>query len=370
MLNYDAILSSAKREHNKNHAGLIGLDITHPELPEFLETKFVTASKVVYVTDSNATEEQLRLFYNYYIKQPKLFMYKRPTLNEGTNLCTEIRMKTNKSTCVLGTFNIAAYETVKEFQEDFEYDFASALLALVKKDYTLKRSKKDNPLYQELVSLDEENYQVGLSITGLFTFLGRVGVSFVDLMNHSEATRHIHDTLWGGYTLAKNNAQTWFPQYKRFFCQAPLVHSHLRFIDCEGLHVTPGIEPLEGYRVGDYKYSRILSQTHGNRMYQHAITTPTVQEISISDWIDFNEWYLDEFIDQSISFSLYDVEGKHFSFDDFVKWYNSSLPSLYYYVPVAYVDDNVVNSKFNEIEIPACDLSKWELLDNDCGCAG
>lgn len=363
----DANLRSAKREHNKNHAGLIGLDITHDEFPEFLKHQFHTASKVVYVTAGNAPTKRLKLFYEYYIKQPKLFMYKRNKPYYGTNLCTEIRMNTNKSTCVLGTFNIAAYINAQDFIDNFVKDFTEALTELVDADLRVKSIHEKNKLYCELVSYARQNHQVGLSITGLATFIGRIGLTYHELVADEE--HWFWKTLEKGYRVASAKQPH---NYVRFFCQAPLVHSHLKFTDgVTGLHVTPGIEPLEGYQIGEQKFSRIVSQTHGNHIYEHPVTTPTIHDVDVdySTWLAFNDAFNRKLIDQAISFSVYDVEGKSFSFENFMQWYNSSLPSLYYYVPTAYVDTSVINAKFNEIEIPACDLTKWELLDNDCGCA-
>lgn len=356
----DAVLASAKRNHNKNHAGLIGLSADHPDIKDFLDAEFKIASKVVYFPENyELSFEAAQFFHNYYVKQPKLFFHKRQD-GRGTNLCTEILMP-NKGTCVLGTFNVAHYQDINELSHNFPYDFASAAMELVKADTQVKA--RNAAKWGDYVSYDEDNLQVGLSITGLATLIGRMGIHYRDFFDHN-----ISGIFDDAYDLAATRVARYYPHYKRLFCQAPLVHSHRKFRDgVTGLAVTPGLEPLEGAQVGEVKICRIVSQDHGTIEMKHPADTWTVEDVSIDEWMYFNKEYKRRYIDQSISFSVYDG-SESFSVGHFIEWFVSPLPSLYYYVPF------VPTARSQNIKFEGCpinvSLGKWQHLADACGCAG
>lgn len=384
----DANARSAKRELNKNHAGLIGLDVSHPEIDAFLDVKLPMLSKVVYITDGvTLTQQMIEKLTNYYKKQPKLFFHKRKYDYKGVNLCTEIKDMESGDTCVLGSVNLCGYKSVTDFENNFHADLANSALKLIEIDKELKqryRSKRD---YYELVSLGSNNNQVGLSCLGLASLMGHFGVDYSNYVGSD-----LEATIKAAYHYAASVVKRTYPEYQRVFTQAPTVHSHLRFFDAiqnqktgENLNVTRTIEPLQGYDYGHEsgnKISVVISQTTGNTQYFYHPNTPTVQETSSEDYFNVAiAWQnmLDSTgLSQGISFSWFDTESdteNSFGVQDFKNWLDSPLPSLYYYVPIAKISDNIINDKFggevSDQNLPAAAFDKtFDEIFSDCECGG
>jgi hypothetical protein len=372
---------SCVREHNKNHAMLIGLDITHDDFFPFLEHRFTMASKVVYLTEGlDVPKDRLKALYDQYLRQPKLFIHKRrpnpydaklPGIT-GTNLCTEIMHMETKDTCILGSWNIAQAIPRLDIPNSTVLGniIADCATALIQIDQQIKAQNYDNPDYHALVSFNSSNNQVGLSMVGLATVLGRLG--------HTYQETELFGVLRRAYTYASEIIKTKFPQYHRVFAQAPTVHSHLRFTDpYTGLAVSPSIEPVIGIRASDKVLSNVTSTTAGNRIIEHAKTTLTVYDVPFYEYADFVE-ILQYIFDntglaQTISFSVYNVEdGKSkFTYAQFLDLVNpeNSTRSLYYYIPVTYFSDELLAAKQADDEILlGCTL---ESMSTDvCDCAG
>jgi hypothetical protein len=377
----DATCSSCVREHNKNHAMLIGLDIMHDEFYAFLDAKFSMASKVVYLTENTVVDlQRLNTLYDYYKKQPKLFIHKRkanpfdrtkPGIT-GTNLCTEILHMETKDTCILGSWNIAEaisglFLPHSDVLGHIIYDCAAQL---IRTDMAIKAKNYDNPEYHKLVSFGSNNNQVGLSMVGLATLLGRLGVSY------NEPTF----TWWLGeaYSYAAEYLTAEYPSYHRVFCQAPTVHSHLRFTDpYSGLAVSPSIEPVIGARVGDKVLSNVTSTTNGNQLVEHAQSTLTVYDVPFADYAKFTQRLQNIFdetkLAQTISFSVYNVEDgtNKFTKRQFMDLVSLDNPirSLYYYIPVTYFGSDLLDAKQSSDEL-LLNCSYDSLNTDQCDCAG
>jgi hypothetical protein len=372
---------SCVREHNKNHAMLIGLDITHDDFFAFLEHRFVMASKVVYITEGlDIPKDRLKALYKQYKKQPKLFIHKRranpynatlPGIT-GTNLCTEILHMETKDTCILGSWNIAQAIPGLEIPNFMVLGgiIANCAIELIKIDQQIKAQNYDNPDYHALVSFNSSNNQVGLSMVGLATLLGRLG--------HTYQETDLFAILRRAYDYASKSIKFSHPQYTRVFAQAPTVHSHLRFLDpYTGLAVSPSIEPVIGIRAADRVLSNVTSTTEGNRLIEHAKTTLTVYDVPFYEYADFVEGLQRVFdrtgLAQTISFSVYNVEdGKSkFTYAQFLDLLNPENPtrSLYYYIPVTYFSEELLEAKQADDEILlGCTL---ESMSTDvCDCAG
>jgi ribonucleotide reductase alpha subunit len=386
---FDAIMYSAVRTHttndgevlNKNHAGLIGLDINHADLKDFLATEFKIASKVVYITAGQAIpEDKLQLCYEYYRKQPKLFFHKRKAnpFDEqkfgltGTNLCTEIKDMQTKDTCILGTINLANYRDFADVQANFAKDLLASASSLIDTDRAIKAAKYDNPKYTSLVSYDSNNMQVGLSVVGLATLLGRLGIPYSQFVGSI-----LSFVLAEAYKWASEQLKKRYPSYVRVFTQAPTVHSHLRFTDgVTGLSVSPSIEPVQGFEIEDTVYCRIVSQTHGNRLFEHPGGTPTMSNTTFADYRNVAEYWqlmLDATgLAQGISFSVYETQDEPFTYGNFTEFFSSPLHSLYYFMPIAPIDNNVLGAKFDKSPIKvACGFDPTQRMNTDqCECAG
>lgn len=372
----DAIARSAKRELNKNHAGLIGIDATHPELDNFLDAKLPMLSKVVYLTNGTTlTKEIIDKLTNYYKKQPKLFFHKRKHDFKGVNLCTEIKDMESRDTCILGSFNLAGYSSKNEFANNFHIDFAESAIALVEIDKELKERYRHKRSYYELVSLSSNNHQVGLSCIGVATLLGHWGLNYSSFIGSD-----LESIIRTGYYYAAQKLRSLYPEYVRVFTQAPTVHSHTRFKDMMSGHgVSRSIEPLQGYDFGHedgLKTSVVISEALGNKQYYYHKNTVTVQETDPREYLRFaSNWQ--QIMDttrlaQTISFSWFDTDSdgeNAFGTNDFEAWHNSPLSSLYYYVPTAKITSDTVNDKFGESAI-ACNFDSLFDATFDCECAG
>lgn len=384
MLAADRAITAQDREHNKNKAGLIGLDASHPDLEEFLAAKFITCSKVVYLTNGTYYPQALlERLYQAFIEQPRLFMHKRMSFTTGTNLCTEIVDMTSHETCMLASFNLGYYTSRKDLKENFANDFYKAALNLVSLDYKIKVRNRNNPLYKELVNQTSDNFQVGLSVVGLATLLANIGVDYTDFPNSSVA-RIIKE----GYEEAAYAVKKYFPQYKRVFCQAPTVHSHRRFYsDATGerLSITPSIEPLEGATFGEYAYANIVSSVKGNDLRRYNKNTANVQNVTNEQWQKVAEWFQSTFNDtklgQGISYSVYsktqDDGTQSFDYAAFTSWLHSNLRSLYYFVPVVDLSQELVEAKQANTPIDVSDELLEEVCNrftdfenSSCDCAG
>jgi Ribonucleotide reductase, barrel domain len=381
---FDASCRSCIREHNKNHAMLIGLDITHDDFFAFLEHKFPMASKVVYLTKGlPVPEDRLAALYNQYKTQPKLFIHKRkanpfdPHLPgiTGTNLCTEILDMETKDTCILGSWNIAQAIPGLELPDFHDlgniiYECASNLIRI---DQQIKALNYDNPDYHDLVSFGSNNNQVGLSMVGLATLLGRLGKTYDD--------NEFLSLLTAAYDYAARQIKYKFPQYKRVFAQAPTVHSHLRFTDpYTRLAISPSIEPVIGISAADRVLSNVTSTVNGNRIIEHPRSTLTVYDVPFQAYARFTSLLQHTFdrtgLAQTISFSVYNIEDgtSEFTYEQFMMLLNPSCPvrSLYYYIPVTYFGDDLLEAKQADDEIIlSCDFSSFSSMSTDqCDCAG
>jgi hypothetical protein len=380
---FDAIASSCVREHNKNHAMLLGIDLNHGDFHEFLAAPFKIASKVIYLTDGlRYSNERLEALYAAYMNQPKLFIHKRKAnpFNPdgfgitGCNLCTEIRDMESKDTCVLGTYNLAYYDTIEHLKENLCHDLYQSAKSLIQTDMEIKRAKFDNPLYTNLVSYSSNNMQVGLSAIGLATLMGKLGVTYRNY-EESELRRVIEYAYQTAAMWVKNR----FPQYVRVFTQAPTVHSHRRFRNTDDLAVSPSIEPVEGALIGDYVVCNITSATHGNQQTLHPPTTPTIYDTEFGAYANVAilwQKMLDSTgLAQNISFSVYNLpERDNFNFMNFLALLASPLNSLYYFIPMTYFGDVITDAKFvsDEVEL-GCDIDaylKGRFDPAQCDCAG
>ncbi len=385
----DSAMASVTKP-NKNSAGLIGLDINHPDLKAFIDAKFTKASKVVYFTGQGAINgENVSYFLSAYNNQSNLFAHKRKSLGLGTNLCTEIEMA-DKDTCVLGTFNLARYKYEYDFITNFAVDYRNAADSLITSDKLLTDKYKNHKLFKFTVTEDtERNNHVGLSFIGLATLLARFGVSYEEL---TYPEHFIIDTIRKGVVKTATYIKEVYPEVRRIFTQAPTTNSHQYVTTDDGLAVSAGITPVVGIATTlkdgrEVVLQNVVSKDSGNKVLIHPKVETIYdvpQEVVTEVTQIIYDIYCSTGLQQSMSYEyvIQDTPGNTFTKEHFDNWFNSALPSLYYLRKVTPVKQDLQNElKFGNEEIDiddaelddiiaACSINRNEIGGTDCDCAG
>jgi hypothetical protein len=165
------------------------------------------------------------------------------------------------------------------------------------------------------------------------------------------------------------------------FAQAPTVHSHLRFTDpYTRLAISPSIEPVIGIRAAEWVLSNVTSTVNGNRIIEHPRSTLTVYDVPFQSYARFVNLLQHVFdrtgLAQTISFSVYNIEdgANEFTYEQFTTLLNSScsVRSLYYYIPVTYFGNDLLEAKQADDDILlSCDFTSFSSMSTDqCDCAG
>ena len=379
----------------KNSAGLLGLDITHPDLQGFLDMKLEKASKVVYLTDGEKlNNDAVQAVLAAYNNQTNLFVHKRKSREWGTNLCTEILMQ-HKDTCILGTHNLDQYKDLDDFTNNFDDRYLASLEQLIELDIELTRMYRDDYVWQLIVSDAPENKHVGLSVIGLANLLAKCGVSYETFVDYDAETFNLQSLIWDtlerGISHAVDAMVDKYPEYHRLLTQAPTTNSHQYMNDINGLAVSPGINPVLGIRTRDEKgnevvLQNVLSKDKGNRVLTYDSKVETVYDVSRHTLRKLNEMWYSMFRytekQQSMSYEVVIKDDETFTMDDFNTWYESELPSLYYLRKIAKVNvEAAMRLKFDSAELnlandfdalfeeitATCGISSKE---TDCGCNG
>ena len=386
---FDACAASWQKP-GKNSAGLLGLDITHPDLQGFLDMPLQKLSKVIYFTEGeNVPEASLTAFLAAYNSQTNIFAHKRVSRDWGTNLCTEIKMQ-HKGTCILSSFNLAKYNNIADVAEDLSYDLTAAATTLCRINETLKELYKDDRAYQFVVDSSPDNDHVGLSMIGLATLLGKLGITYADFVHRKTTDAR---TLWKhldyAYYFASVAVKAKFPHIKRAFTQAPTVNSHTYVTDND-LAVSAELSPVTGLRtvvnddgeMNEYVLQLIVSKEKGNRVLRHAAATETKYDVTPADHqLLFERWQIilnQTGLAQGLSWETYRFGDEEFTRDDFKSWFQSNLVSLYYLRKLPEISDQQNNVKFDNAEIATTseidtlfdDFCSVEQNDDDCGCRG
>ena len=387
---YDAIVSTMRREHKKNGAGIAYLDYSHPDLPEFLDVSFKSAYKGVYIPMHNTKEafaflsnkplvKTLAKAYNEF----KCFLVKRPLPINGeplfTNLCTEVEIPDN-GTCILGASNLAAYETLEQFEQEFPVDFAFAARQMVDYFNISQLAAKGTPL----ACSSSLNRQFGLGLLGLASVLGDFGITYADLgqtlaeafdyggeqltlalrwLNTQQETpvTVFARTLINAYVKAADVAR---PHVRAAFCLQPTVSTAQRTFDTRGYHVSPEIQPAIGLKHESGVKTIVKSALKGDNLINYSPNTWTIDEVSYADYAKVANGF-QRILDASgighrHSHCYY---GGAFTPAQLKRYYTNSnynrIKSLYYRLP------NLVNTESLRKDVLWQEVATNELADFD-----
>lgn len=360
---FDAIVSTMRREEKKNGAGIAYLDYDHPDLQEFLDAKFDSAYKGVWIPMHGTFEserfirnkkltKQLADAYNNF----KCFLVKKPEPVEGepllVNLCTEVEIP-SRGSCILGAHNLAAYSTLQDFADNFPSDFLKSTYDMYDYFSLTQSAIKTTPLQCTSVL----NRQFGLGVLGLASVLGKFGITYEELGNDIASAMDASDdslpgalsflaastspssvfarTLIEGYFFASRAMRD---KVRAAFCIQPTVSTAQRTYDYDGFHVSPEIQPVIGLKHEQAVSTIVKSAIKGDNQINYNPRTWTIDETPYEAYALVSNGFqriLDATgLGHRHSHCFY---GKTFDAKQLVKYYNnpiySRIKSLYYRLP-------------------------------------
>lgn len=360
---FDAIVSTMRREEKKNGAGIAYLDYDHPDLQEFLDAKFDSAYKGVWIPMHGTFEserfirnkkltKQLADAYNNF----KCFLVKKPEPIEGepllVNLCTEVEIP-SRGSCILGAHNLAAYEDLQDFADNFPDDFIKSTYDMYDYFNLTQSAIKSTPLQCTSVL----NRQFGLGVLGLASILGKFGITYEELGSDiASAMDASDDSLPGALAFLANStspssvfARTLIEGYffaaramrdkvRAAFCIQPTVSTAQRTFDTEGYHVSPEIQPVIGLKHETGVSTIVKSAIKGDNLINYHPRTWTLDETPYEAYALVSNGFqriLDATgLGHRHSHCFY---GKTFDAKQLVKYYNNPMynriKSLYYRLP-------------------------------------
>ena len=388
----DAIVSTMRRSEKKNGAGIAYLSWDHPELDSFLAADFKQMYKAVYVPAVDTTEAEM------FLANPELvqklanayddfncFLVKRPLPVRGeplyTNLCTEVEIP-HKGSCILGAHNLAAYDWDTLY--DLPLHFTASALRLNDIKNLVLHDLKNSPLACE----SPLNNQIGLTLFGLSSLLGRLNVtysSFRDALgylvsgteNFMELERrylslpsNVEDNYELAYliALAYHSASVALrlndPDLRAAFCIQPTVSTAQRSFDLEGYQVSPEIQPVVGLKTGDGVKTIIKSAVKGDAYITYHPKTWTIDEVSYNTYAETSGFWQQLMnmtgLAHRHSHCFY---GERFTANDIYRWYRvnpyKDIRSYYYRLSNK---SNVVSLKK---DVLWQDVSENELFDDN-----
>ena len=398
---FDAIVSTMRREEKKNGAGIAYLDYDHPDLQEFLDAKFDSAYKGVWIP-MHGTYESERFIRNKKLTKQladaynnfKCFLVKKPEPIEGepllVNLCTEVEIP-SRGSCILGAHNLAAYATLQDFADNFPDDFLKSTYEMYDYFCLTQSALRGSPLQCTSVL----NRQFGLGVLGLASILGKLGITYEELGSViASAMDASDDSLPGALAFLASSgspssvfAQTLIEGYffaaramrdkvRAAFCIQPTVSTAQRTYDYDGFHVSPEIQPVIGLRHDDvihgYEHTGckggvstiIKSAIKGDRLINYNPRTWTLDETPYEAYALVSNGFqriLDATgLGHRHSHCFY---GKTFDAKQLVKYYNnplySRIKSLYYRLPFNMNVDSLKKDKLWQ------DVSPGEIANFD-----
>lgn len=360
---FDAIVSTMRREEKKNGAGIAYLSYDHPDLQEFLDAKFDSAYKGVWIPMHGTFEserfirnkkltKQLADAYNNF----KCFLVKKPEPVDGepllVNLCTEVEIP-SRGSCILGAHNLAAYSNLQEFANDFLDDFLRSTYEMYDYFNLTQSAIKGTPLQCTSVL----NRQFGLGVLGLASILGKFGITYEELGSDIASAMDASDdslpgalafladkvspssvfarTLIEGYFFASRAMRD---KVRAAFCIQPTVSTAQRTYDYDGFHVSPEIQPVIGLKHEQAVSTIVKSAIKGDNQINYNPRTWTIDETPYEAYALVSNGFqriLDATgLGHRHSHCFY---GKTFDAKQLVKYYNnpiySRIKSLYYRLP-------------------------------------
>lgn len=400
---FDAIVSTMRREEKKNGAGIAYLDYRHPDLQEFLDVSFKSAYKGVYIPMHGTEEAEafvkdaklmktLAKAYNEF----KCFLVKRPLpINDEplfTNLCTEVEIP-HRGTCVLGVHNLAAYESLEQFEQEFANDFCNSTQSMIRYFNKSQIATKASPL----TCTSSLNRQFGLGVLGLASALGDFGITYGDLGDLLNSTFDFTDdnldkararlrtqgnspvivfarALLDGYAAAAAIAR---PHVRAAFCIQPTVSTSQRTFDTKGYNVSPEIQPAIGLKHSGGVSTIIKSAIKGDNQINYSPNTWTIEEVTYDDYAKVSNAY-QRLLDSTAlahrhSHCFY---GSAFTSRELKRYYTSSnynrIKSLYYRLPTQVNTESLRKDELwqtvEEGELAGFDLGSCNLWSTDSNC--
>lgn len=360
---FDAIVSTMRREEKKNGAGIAYLNYDHPDLQEFLDAKFDSAYKGVFIP-MHGTFESERFIRNKKLLSRladaynnfKCFLVKKPEPVEGepmlVNLCTEVEIP-SRGSCILGAHNLAAYSTLQDFADNFPDDFIKSTYDMYDYFSLTQSAIKATPLQCTSVL----NRQFGLGVLGLASIIGKFGITYEELGSEIEAAMNSGDDSLPGalaFLASSNSPSSVFARallegyffasramrdkVRAAFCIQPTVSTAQRTYDYDGFHVSPEIQPVIGLKHEQAVSTIVKSAIKGDNQINYNPRTWTIDETPYEAYALVSNGFqriLDATgLGHRHSHCFY---GKTFDAKQLVKYYNdpsyNRIKSLYYRLP-------------------------------------
>lgn len=344
---FDAVVHNMKRSNKVNNSGLLLLRYNHPEIVNFVNAEFDSLYKAVIMPRCN-TEEARKLATNLPVAETiarwfnagKCFLVQEPEDNRCINLCTEIEASAD-NICILGAHNIAAYDSLEEFEFYFTRMFrysAAIMLPLMNKAY---KNSADMGIISKVPPATE--HQIGIGVFGLASFLGRLNITYRDLgealegkSSASKDAKRLAETLKTAYSYTADDL---LGCVRAAFCIQPTVNTSTRVRDSEGFNVSPELQPVNGYQTSEGVSSVLISEVRGNKRINYHPHTWTMEQVNYRDYAYLSSQWQQMMNRTGLAHRhSHCFYGKEFAYFDLFKWLTDekgygAIKSLYYRLP-------------------------------------
>lgn len=351
----DSTMTYIRRPGKKNSASVCYLPADHPDLADFISPELTATLTTMYLgvtidpekTYSPEILAQLVSAYNSY----RIFICKLMRDDNGNvlypNVCTEIRIP-HKGMCNLAAIKL--HEMSELSIDEFAQAFRECAEELIGYLPTIENVANQHP------HLYRFTRQVGLGFVGMANFIGQLGTSYQEIVDHWEGK----DSTKGSarffvlmtFGLQAGSKVQQDHNVERLWTSQPTAHTALRLFDGE-FAVAPELSPVVGgVRASDQKV-RIHRKADIDSKFAGEFTYPeycqTQEDVPYDVYRRFCEM-LQTLIDLSFNTSSSTQQnrnkshtfshcfyGDQFTMDDLQHFIDSPLYSLYYRLPATQV---------------------------------